>query len=213
MGHLDLMRHFQRAAKRAGVPLAYSQGFNPHPRMTIAAPLPVGSAGYRELAAFDLTELREPSEVVEQMNRCLPSGVEIIEGWTASPGRGTFGTRLLCEWEAGIRLEEAAEGEGAAEALKGAVQEILAADSLVVERREGSPKDIRSRISDLGLEQLDGTEAVLRMMLIQDEKFGARPQDVLGALEGKVGRMRLLSLRRRDLSTSPTSESEQKGGD
>ncbi len=206
MSHLDLVRTFQRAARRAGVRMAYSQGVNPHPRMTIAAALPVGAAGLRELAAFDLAERIAPDDLIERMNSCLPEGVEIVEGWTAQSGRGTFGTRISSDWLVRIRLEEPPERPDMA--LKTALDEILRAENVLVERGESGTRDVRSRIASLICEKVDGMEAVLRMTLLQDEKFGARPQDVLGALAVRVGSVTLLSLERSALRTDGDSKSE-----
>ncbi|MFA4886471.1 MAG: TIGR03936 family radical SAM-associated protein, partial [Desulfotomaculaceae bacterium] len=55
ISHLDLLRVFDRAARRGGLPVAYTQGFNPHPKMSFAAPLSVGTAGEAEFADMELT--------------------------------------------------------------------------------------------------------------------------------------------------------------
>ncbi|MDR3206846.1 MAG: TIGR03936 family radical SAM-associated protein, partial [Oscillospiraceae bacterium] len=56
ISHLDLMRTLQRSFARAGLPLGYTEGFNPHPYLSVARPLPVGVAGLGELADFGLAE-------------------------------------------------------------------------------------------------------------------------------------------------------------
>ena len=63
VGHLDVMRTWERAIRRAKLPLAYTQGFSPHARIALAAPLPVGTIGERELMDIWLDEPAGPPEV------------------------------------------------------------------------------------------------------------------------------------------------------
>jgi radical SAM-linked protein len=72
IGHLDLMRFMQRALRRAGLPVRYSQGFNPHILLSFAAPLPVGTEGLREVMEVPLSEAIAPAAFVEQLNLALP---------------------------------------------------------------------------------------------------------------------------------------------
>lgn len=72
IGHLDLMRAMQRALRRAGLPVRYSQGFNPHILLSFAAPLPVGTEGLREVMEVPVSESIAPEVFVEQLNLALP---------------------------------------------------------------------------------------------------------------------------------------------
>ena len=81
IGHLDIMRYFQKAVKRAGLDAAYSEGFSPHMIMSFAAPLGVGITSEGEY--FDL-ELKTPvssKEAVERLNRVMVEGMEPGENW------------------------------------------------------------------------------------------------------------------------------------
>ena len=78
IGHLDIMRYFQKAVKRAGLDAAYSEGFSPHMIMSFAAPLGVGITSEGEY--FDL-ELKTPvssKEAVERLNRVMVEGMEVL---------------------------------------------------------------------------------------------------------------------------------------
>lgn len=77
ISHLDLMKLFERTLRRTGLPIAYSQGFNPHPQMVFGLPLSVGVTSEAEYADFELAEDTEPSEFIGRMNRELPEGIEI----------------------------------------------------------------------------------------------------------------------------------------
>ena len=80
ISHLDLMRLFQRAFKRAGLPLTHTQGFNPRPSVSIALPLSVGVESSCELLDFDLYgEPVENSAILERLNQALVAGVKVLE--------------------------------------------------------------------------------------------------------------------------------------
>ncbi|OPX87926.1 MAG: hypothetical protein A4E53_02301 [Pelotomaculum sp. PtaB.Bin104] len=79
ISHLDLLRAFERAGRRAGLPLAFTQGFNPHPIIAFAAPLGVGTAGDAEYADLGLSEELAVGEVLQALAGALPEGVRLLE--------------------------------------------------------------------------------------------------------------------------------------
>ena len=80
ISHLDLMRVFQRAFKRAGLPLTHTQGFNPRPSVSIALPLSVGIDSRCELLDFDLDGCEATcDEIKERLNAALIAGVVVLE--------------------------------------------------------------------------------------------------------------------------------------
>ncbi|NJD02525.1 MAG: DUF2344 domain-containing protein [Ruminiclostridium sp.] len=79
ISHLDMIKLFERTLRRTGLPIAYSQGFNPHPQMVFGLPLSVGVTSEAEYADFELSENMEPSEFLIGMNRELPAGIVIKE--------------------------------------------------------------------------------------------------------------------------------------
>ena len=80
ISHLDLMRLFQRAFKRAGLPLTHTQGFNPRPSVSIALPLSVGVESSCELLDFDLYGDKIPNdEILDRLNRALVAGVRVLD--------------------------------------------------------------------------------------------------------------------------------------
>lgn len=84
ISHLDLMRLFQRAFKRAGLPLKHTQGYNPRPSVSIALPLSVGVASRCELLDFDLEgECPSREEIRERLNRALVAGVQVLNVYEA----------------------------------------------------------------------------------------------------------------------------------
>lgn len=81
ISHLDLMRAFQRAIRRAGIPIAYSQGFNPHMKISWGKALKVGETSESEEAELTLEKFAKPKEILEKINKQLPKGLEIIEAY------------------------------------------------------------------------------------------------------------------------------------
>jgi len=80
ISHLDLMRLFQRAFKRAGLPLTHTHGFNPRPSVSIALPLSVGVESQCELLDFELLDCEASNEsILEKLNAALVSGVTVLE--------------------------------------------------------------------------------------------------------------------------------------
>ncbi len=79
VSHLDFVRMFGRAIRRAKLPIAYSEGFNPHPLLTFALPLSVGYTSECEILELVLSEEISPDEVKDRINAVLPPGVRITE--------------------------------------------------------------------------------------------------------------------------------------
>jgi len=79
IGHLDVMRMFERAFKRAGIPVAHSQGFNPRPHIVFAQPMPLGLTSDGEFADVELDAEYETGEFLQKLNSALPAGMKVIE--------------------------------------------------------------------------------------------------------------------------------------
>jgi radical SAM family uncharacterized protein/radical SAM-linked protein len=82
LSHRELARTFQRAAARISAPLAYSQGFHPHPQISFGPALPVGGEGLHELVDIFFTEVVDAEQFAARMNETLPAGIRVLE---ASP--------------------------------------------------------------------------------------------------------------------------------
>ena len=76
--HLDMLRLFKRAFKKCGIKLAYSQGFNPHPKMGFAQPLSLGYTSHCELLEFETVDSQSTADLKEKMAAVMPMGVEIL---------------------------------------------------------------------------------------------------------------------------------------
>ena len=134
ISHLDLMRVFQRAFKRAGLHLTHTQGFNPRPSVSIALPLSVGIESRCELLDFDLEgEKRSNEEILKLLNENLISGVKILsvyDDFSKIKNLAYLDCVVTLEYDAGIPGE--AEEQ---------LMEFFARDSVIVEKRtKNGPK-------------------------------------------------------------------------
>ncbi len=120
LSHLDLMRTMQRAFLRAGYPLKYSEGFNPHPQISILLPLSVGCASVCELMDFQLVEDVDLAEIPARLTAVMPEGIAAQEAypaeiksrflkWLRVTGRYEYDTRDLAEMAEALRVFYARE--------------------------------------------------------------------------------------------------------
>src|SRR6202021_2718457 len=77
--HLDVARAFERGVRRAGLPIAYSAGFTPHPKISYAGGAPTGVASEAEYLSLALTSRQAAAEVRERLNAVLPDGIDVID--------------------------------------------------------------------------------------------------------------------------------------
>jgi radical SAM-linked protein len=190
-GHLDLHTLIERAARRANLPLAYSQGFHPSPRIQLASALPLGFSSRAEVMDLWLTENREPSKLREDLQAALPGDIQIGDVEIADDRAPALQTQVIAaEYEANL-LDEA-PGD-----LPSRLDIILAAESLPRERR-GKPYDLRPLIEALEVTSKDGSKPTcIFMRLTAREGATGRPEEVLSALEilpesARVERTRLI---------------------
>ncbi|MDP2931837.1 MAG: TIGR03936 family radical SAM-associated protein [Chloroflexota bacterium] len=85
ISHLDIMRLWLRAFNRAELPLAYSEGFNPHPRLSLAVPLPIGVTSEAELMDIYCARWVSPHSFTSAVDRQLPPGVSILQVFAVAP--------------------------------------------------------------------------------------------------------------------------------
>ena len=78
IGHLDVLRYFQKAVRRAGLKIAYSQGFHPHQIMSFASPLGVGITSEGEYMDMELTAEYAPQEIVDALNSAMVEGFTVL---------------------------------------------------------------------------------------------------------------------------------------
>jgi radical SAM-linked protein len=174
--HLDVARAFERGVRRAGLPIAYSAGFTPHPKISYAGGAPTGVASEAEYLSLALTSRVEPDSARERLNAALPDGIDVIVV-TEDTG-GLPASRLTAsEWQ--VSLPGLTPDN-----LTPIVQKFLALTEAPVERLTSKGlrrMDARSAVVALDVHgNVDGATAL--RMVVRHTSPAVRPDDVLTAL-------------------------------
>ena len=158
ISHLDLMRLFQRAFKRAGLPLTHTQGYNPRASVSIALPLSVGVESRCELLEYELEGEEKPShkEIVARLNEALVEGVRVVHSYD-NCGK----IKNLAYLDATVDLEY---DDGIPEGAEAAIRELFSRREIIVEKKGKNgvtDQDIAPMIKSLDIAPVDGN--VLRI--------------------------------------------------
>jgi len=180
ISHLDLMRCWERALRRAAVPLAYSEGFTPHPRISLAAPLALGITSEAELMDIGLSRWVSPHWFTQGVSRQLPAGIQIL---------GVVPVALtLPSLQAAVRLAEyrvEVEPEIDREQIEAAVERLLNLEELPWHHQRDTGErryDLRTLIEDVWVIHWSALSGVLGMSLKCDSGGSGRPEQVTLAL-------------------------------
>jgi len=132
ISHLDLMRTFQRAFARAGIQIKHTEGFNPHPFVSIALPLSVGYSSQCEILEFGLLDGVPAEEVPQRLTAAMPEGILIHKCYPAE--------RKLKELASINYIMNFEYSEGRPQECEPAMQELLSRESLVVKKKSNKSK-------------------------------------------------------------------------
>jgi radical SAM-linked protein len=182
--HRDFGRAFERAVNRAGLPVAYSSGFSPHPRISYANASPTGAASEAEYLEIGVVSECDPDDVRRALDDALPDGLDVIDVVVATPGA------LADRLEAG-RWSITLPGVTAEEA-KAAVEQFLACDRVEVERmtKKGLRSfDCRAAVVALAASggQENGAECAILDLVVRHGTPAVRPDDILAGLRETAG--------------------------
>ncbi len=187
--HRDVARAFERAVRRAGVPIAYSQGFTPHPKISYASAAPTGVASEAEYLELGLSAVVDPAELRRALDAALSSGLDVIEAVSAA-GAGLADRIDASHW----RIE--CPGVSA-DRLADAVEAFRAAGEVPVERltKQGRRRfDARPAVFRIAVEAAVGTPAAtagqpcaILDLVVRQVTPTVRPDDVLAGLQVVAG--------------------------
>jgi len=183
--HRDVARAFERALRAAGVPMAYSQGFNPHPRISWVGAAPTGAASEAEYAEIQLVRRLDPELVRRELDAALPDGLEVLAA-QESGGDSLADQVEVSRW----RIE--LPGISAA-ALAAAAAALMAASEVPVERLTKDGRrllDARGPVVSATVGAPPGDPGALCAILdlvVRQVTPAVRPDDVLAALRAVAG--------------------------
>ena len=166
IGHLDVMRYFQKVMRRADVNIRYSEGFSPHQIMSFAAPLGVGLTGSGEYLDIEVLSTDSSDEMIRRMNATMAEGIEIIS-YKKLPDDAVNAMSLVAACDYTIRLRDGyAEKLGMinAEFMKGLVSYIESGNMEIVKKTKKGERlvDLKPLIFEHALTE-DGEGIFLKL--------------------------------------------------
>jgi radical SAM-linked protein len=180
ISHLDLALAWERVLRRAGMPLAYSQGFHPQARLQLASGLPLGYTSTAEILDIILDEPLDPADFVARLRPALPVGLTVTAAEEVDLKTPALQSALR-QAEYRVTVETALPaGE-----LAGRVATLLAADRLEqqrVRKQRAETFDLRPLVGDVRLETVADGLAIFWMRLSAGNQGNVRPEAVLTAL-------------------------------
>ncbi|MCR5809697.1 MAG: TIGR03936 family radical SAM-associated protein [Clostridiales bacterium] len=186
VSHLDVQRLFHRAFRRAKLPLAYSQGFNPHPLVSFAAALSVGMTSDGEYLDVILTEGMTPEEFRSRLDPVLPEGVEIVSVMDLGESKKSLTSAMrTASYTANVLFD----ADVSQEAVSSAITGLLSGEIVVMKKTKGGikPTDIRPMVIELDLVSLAERNAVFKLKGVLSAEGGLNPDMLLAELYKKLG--------------------------
>lgn len=180
IGHLDIQRSVQRGLRRSGLPVAYSNGFNPHILITFASALSTGACGKREIMDVTMAEEVSPEEFLEKMNRAMPPEMQLREARTLDQKHPALMASLrAAKYDLLIRDAEQAEK------LAAAIPAMMARETVTAMRKTKTALkecDIKPLIYDL---KAEGQHILATLTLTERE--ACKPGMLIEALSREAG--------------------------
>ena len=180
ISHLDILRLWQRALHRAEITVAYSEGFNPHPRISLAAPLPIGVTSQAELMGILCTKWVSPHFLTAAVNQQLPPGIEILQVYQVALTMPSLQSQVrYAEYRVEVETEKGQKD------IESALTELLSMKHLPWQHQRDTGTrnyDLRALIDDLWLIDWHSGYCTLGMRLRCDNNGSGRPEQVTTAL-------------------------------
>lgn len=180
ISHLDIMRLWERALRRAQIPLAYSEGFSAHPRLSLAAPLPVGVTSETEFMDVFVLKLVSPHWFTTAASQQLPPGIEILGVYQIALSMPSLQSKVRY---AEYRIE--VETEKGPEDIESVISSLLSLEHLPWHHQRDTGRrnyDLRALIDALWLIDWRHSYCTIGMRLRCDSGGSGRPEQVASAL-------------------------------
>lgn len=174
ISHLDMMRCFERALRRAGLPIGYSSGFNPRPSIAWGTPIQLGIGSICEMADLDMNGWIKPADAMQKLNASLPKGFEILEAKLDDPsGKSLAASMNRAEYKIEIEADNI-------EAVRARIADILKMDKIEIASKE-KVVDKKPLLHGLSL-----NEDPLNIILLSEvgNRGTLKPKDILDLISG-----------------------------
>ena len=182
IGHIDTMKLFHKLFRMSGLPIVFSQGFNPHQIFTIAHPLSVGQEGLAELADFRLNVEVSPDVILSSLNKSAPKGLRMTRVWAIAAEEKSCAALVAA---ADYTVEVTVAG------LREVIEQLMAQDELLAQKRTKSGtslQDIRKDIYSLSIDEATSIlGGVITMRLSAGSSANLKPQLVLQQVFERAG--------------------------
>lgn len=199
LGHLDLLRVFERAIRMSGIGVAYTQGFNPRVKMSIASALPLGSTADRELVTLHVAGRPDLKDLISRLNRSLPDGLDLVHG--ESLPEGVKPPEIIAgEFAVEVGLQDA----DSFEVLEAAVRELMGRAEIPWERESAKKRrkiDLRPGIESMSDPVRVSEDRARITMRLPHREFTVKPLEVVEVLARSVPGLHVLSVHRSGLVT------------
>lgn len=188
LSHLEILRLMERACRRADIPLCFSQGFNPHPKIEFAAPLSVGVSSDAEYMAIEIGEKMNLDILKELVNDALPTGIKIVQlKYIDKKSKSLMSVISNGGYIVKCHLDKAYSGEE----LSGKLDKLMAREEVIMRKTNK-----KGKVKDVNIKELINTAAVLSV--VDDEliiktivKTGSagnlKPEEIVKQLKGLEG--------------------------
>jgi radical SAM-linked protein len=178
LSHLDLMRAMEKALRRAQLPMAFSEGYNPHPRVAYASALAVGVTSEGEYLDLELEEDLSAQEVVERLNHALPSGLKVLAAVPVTKRKKSLMALInMARYQVVISHFQVIEQED----VEKMIVQVLSRSTYVVSRQ--GKRGVRQVDIRPGLFELQGRVVNQKLILQMDVQTGSggnvRPEEVV----------------------------------
>lgn len=186
ISHLDLMRLFQRAFRRANIPVKYSEGFNPHPQFSLATALALGVSSDGEYMDVELDSQMEPEEFVKNMNEVLPNGIKILKAVTSDDKDSIVSSIRWSAYIIGFTPKETMTSEQ----IRDEISRFLNKEELILTKEKKKGKNVtvkehnvRNRIKELFLLSNENDTIILKTTLMTGSQGNIKPEEVVELLK------------------------------
>jgi radical SAM-linked protein len=180
VSHLDMARTWERSFRRAGLPVAYSRGFNPRPRFQIASALPVGVTGREELTDVWLDAPLDPQELLDRLRPALPVGLDVMDAQEVDLRAPSLQSQMRA-----ARYVVTVVSQEPVAAIQTRIDSLLEAPVIMRQRHHKGkmqPYDLRPLVQSVAVEPQGDKERILSMRLQASPQGAGRPDQVLDVL-------------------------------